>query len=103
MNNQYENLQMEMARLNDLTISGKIRWQKTPGTSFTYYTQDLQQFMAVACCNSECWLQVGNQKWNIPCEDMVILCGEIAKQVKRDTKEISAVVETLRTVIDPLV
>jgi len=103
MNIQHENLQIEMARLNDLTISGKIRWEKKHGTLFTYHTNDLQQFMAVSCCSPDCWLQVGNRKWNIPCEDMLILCAEIAKQIKKDTSEMSAVVETLRTVIDQLV
>jgi len=92
-----EDLRQEIAKIAEATKSRKKRWERMPNHLGAYRTIEPQSYLAVSYCNPERWIQTKDVKIDVPCEELFELCGEIVKQIRQDSKQMAAMVESLRT------
>jgi hypothetical protein len=95
----FEHLRIEIARFTELTRLGKLHWEKVHAHTCTYQTCDLDELLIVSCCGNGCFIQIQNAKFDVPCELLFELCGEIVNQIKNNTSQISTLAKSLHALI----
>ena len=99
MSTKPEQLNMEIARISELTKTGILRWEKVPGLYCTYHTiNDAYPRLEVSCCKPECYVEVADKRVDVSCEDMVVLCAEIVQQVRQRDAAMTEVLSLMRTI-----
>ena len=92
-------LNIEIARIAELTKTGTLRWEKIPGRYCVYQTlNDAYPRLEVSCCVPKCYVEVSEKRIDVSCEDMVLLCAEIVKQVRQKEAAIKEVLSLIRTI-----
>jgi len=92
-------LNIEIARITELTKAGMLRWEKIPGHYCTYQTiNEAYPRLEVSCCVPKCYVDVSGKRVDVSCEDMVVLCAEIVKQVRRKEAAMKEVLSLIRTI-----
>jgi len=91
----YNDLRIKIVAISESTRQGKIKWKRTPFLHCTYQTLDSEPYLSVSCCRPECFIQTDGAKLDVPCEEMFELCSEIVKQIRQNTAQVSAMVESL--------
>ena len=96
---EHDQLNVEIARVAELTKAGTVKWEKVPGKYCTYQTTDeTHPHLEVSCCKPECYVEVSDKRVDVSCEDLIVLCAEIIRQVRRSQEQTAEVVSLLRTV-----
>ena len=59
---EHEQLNLEIARVAELTKAGAVKWEKAPGKYCTYRTTDeTHPRLEVSCCKPECYVEVADK------------------------------------------
>jgi hypothetical protein len=88
----------EITRLVNSTNSGVLQWERVPGLTCTYQTDSMHQHLIVSCCQPECWIELGNRRVDVSCEDLMPLCSEIIRQVRQSEVQKDETIAVLRTI-----
>jgi len=96
MSTEYEELQAEIVKLTELTKSNKLLWERVWDRSGVYQASNSPWYLYAYCTSPDCRLEIGHRQVSVDPEDMLILVGEIVKQLKQKDIETAKMVELLR-------
>jgi hypothetical protein len=89
----------EITRIIDLTKAGQLVWEKVCG-SYCYYqtVSETQPRLVISCCRPEYRAEVEGRRLDARPEQLMILCGEIIKQIRQAEQQKDDVVRLLRAI-----
>jgi len=98
---KYNDLRVKIAEISELTRQSKTKWERYPGLTCTYQTIESDPiYLSVSCCKPGCFIQTEGVKLDVPCEELFELCSEIVTQIRQDTVQITAMVESLDALVE---
>jgi len=91
-----EHLRQEIAKITEATKTREKLWERVRNHTGMYRTIESQPYLAISYCNPHCWIQAKDLKITVSCEEIFELCGEIVKQIRQNTTQMAAMIESLR-------
>lgn len=101
MNTQYESLRAEISRLISYIQFRTLEWEPILGRDGVYRTRGIMPCITVSCGIHGHWIQIADQKLNVPGEELLGLCAaiveEIMESMRRTTELLQSITASCKT------
>ena len=92
-------LNIEIARITELTKAGIVLWERVPGLHCTYQTIDeTNPRLEISCCAPKCYVEYENERVAVSCDDLSTLCNAVIEQIKWSSALTAKAVTLLRKI-----